>query len=313
FREEKYAASTQPWSWKRDYVYRGDLLLSSYALSESGTTQRLDYHLDHIGTPRLITDDAGQQVSVHHYYPFGREITEPAGETMKFTGHERDSTPYDYQDYMHARYDNPFLGRFLSVDPVLDAKKAASHAQTWNRYVYVANNPIRNTDPTGRQIYEQTHFVMWPFYHTSIRIVPEDQKRWANDPRFKNVDPNTGLHYATIGAGSVNGKLVAGVNRERDVNLSIKREAIKLNLNGKDENTVINNLFKLQAAYKNHLEYSAFPTESGQYNSNSFARGLAEAAGLYMLQPHEIVPGFSKPVPEVHFGITNPAPPSRDW
>ncbi len=110
FQEENYTTSTQPWTWKRDYVYRGDLLLASYVTSPTGTTKRLDYHLDHLGTPRLITDEGGQQVSVHHYYPFGREITAAAGETMKFTGHERDFAPYDYQDYMHARYDNPYLG-----------------------------------------------------------------------------------------------------------------------------------------------------------------------------------------------------------
>src|SRR6266545_2558769 len=93
FQEENYSTSTQPWTWKRDYVYRGDLLLASYVTSPTGTTKRLDYHLDHLGTPRLITDEGGQQVSVHHYYPFGREITAAAGETMKFTGHERDFAP----------------------------------------------------------------------------------------------------------------------------------------------------------------------------------------------------------------------------
>lgn len=37
-------------------------------------------------------------------------------------------------DYMHARYYNPNLGRFLSVDPVLDQKRALSNPQSWNRY-----------------------------------------------------------------------------------------------------------------------------------------------------------------------------------
>jgi hypothetical protein len=164
---------------------------------------------------------------------------------------------------------------------------------------------------SGRRGAESFH--LWPFYHTSIRIVPRDQKRWANDSRFKNVDPKTGLHYATIGAGSVGGKVVSAVNRERDADLSIKREVVKLDLNGKDENAAIGDLFKLQANYKNSLTYSAFPTENGEYNSNSFARGFGEVAGLYMPQPHETVPGFSKPVPEFYFGVPNPALPSRDW
>ncbi|HKS23231.1 MAG TPA: RHS repeat-associated core domain-containing protein [Thermoanaerobaculia bacterium] len=87
---------------------------------------------------------------MHHYYPFGREITDPAGETMKFTGHERDSTPYDYQDYMHARYDNPFLGRFLSVDPK-GRYRPTTLPQEWNRYAYALNNPVKIIDPNGRE------------------------------------------------------------------------------------------------------------------------------------------------------------------
>lgn len=42
------------------------------------------------------------------------------------------------------------LGRFLSVDPVLDIKKNLSEPQMWNRYAYVTNNPLKFTDPDGR-------------------------------------------------------------------------------------------------------------------------------------------------------------------
>ena len=40
------------------------------------------------------------------------------------------------------------LGRFLSVDPVVDPR-ALRRPQAWNRYSYVLNNPLRYTDPTG--------------------------------------------------------------------------------------------------------------------------------------------------------------------
>jgi uncharacterized protein RhaS with RHS repeats len=49
---------------------------------------------------------------------------------------------------MHARYYSPNLGRFLSVDPV---GGTVGSSQSWNRYSYVRNNPIRSTDPTGKQ------------------------------------------------------------------------------------------------------------------------------------------------------------------
>jgi RHS repeat-associated protein len=138
------------WQWAKDYVWRDGLLLAT--VSPSGT---LHYHLDHLGTPRLVTDANGVKVAEHAYYPFGAEINltphETPEEAMKFTGHERDIVAGDGHtlDYMHARYDNASLGRFLSVDPIMPIE-AMRVPQLWNRYSYVGNNPVGRVDPTGR-------------------------------------------------------------------------------------------------------------------------------------------------------------------
>jgi RHS repeat-associated protein len=103
----------------------------------------------------MITDNAGVLVAKHTYYPFGAEIDitphESAAEAMKFTGHERDVVAASNAsvDYMHARYYNGNLGRFLSIDPTWDSADLG-HPQAWNRYSYVRNNPIGNTDPDGK-------------------------------------------------------------------------------------------------------------------------------------------------------------------
>ncbi len=52
-------------------------------------------------------------------------------------------------DYMHARYYAPRLGRFLSVDPI---GGELLRPQSWNRYVYARNNPLKWVDPTGETI-----------------------------------------------------------------------------------------------------------------------------------------------------------------
>jgi hypothetical protein len=52
---------------------------------------------------------------------------------------------------MHARYYDPNLGRFLSVDPGKDWD--LHHPQSWNLYTYARNNPINRVDPDGKRSY----------------------------------------------------------------------------------------------------------------------------------------------------------------
>lgn len=49
---------------------------------------------------------------------------------------------------MQARYYTSSQGRFTSVDPLLESAKRIN-PQTWNRYTYALNNPLRYTDPDG--------------------------------------------------------------------------------------------------------------------------------------------------------------------
>ena len=47
---------------------------------------------------------------------------------------------------MNARIYDPYLGRFLSADPVLPDP---GNSQAYNRYAYVLGNPLKYVDPTG--------------------------------------------------------------------------------------------------------------------------------------------------------------------
>jgi RHS repeat-associated protein len=58
----------------------------------------------------------------------------------------------DDLDYMHARYYLPLIGRFTSVDPVLQAGRAQSSPQLWNRFSYALNSPLKYIDPRGRTL-----------------------------------------------------------------------------------------------------------------------------------------------------------------
>jgi hypothetical protein len=107
------SGGTTTWTWHRDHIFRDGLLLAT--VLPEGTQH---YHLDHLGTPRLVTDGAGRKLGVHVYYPFGDELNLGLGEQtsperLKYTGHERDEASNGTSlDDMHARYYGSLQGRF---------------------------------------------------------------------------------------------------------------------------------------------------------------------------------------------------------
>ena len=152
------------WTWTNDYVYRGASLLAN---EQAGV--RRHFHLDHLGSFRLLTDDGSRQLGVHEFLPFGAEMEvgfrESPESSRKFTGHERDGgNDADGLDYMHARYYSSSVGRFLSVDSVLGTPE---RPQSWSRYSYALNSPVKNNDPDGRcTIDNETHGWLWCAAHT---------------------------------------------------------------------------------------------------------------------------------------------------
>ena len=61
---------------------------------------------------------------------------------------------------MNGRFYDPSLGRFLSPDPNV---QFAADLQSYNRYSYCGNNPLRYTDPTGTFWNELGHFFTSTF------------------------------------------------------------------------------------------------------------------------------------------------------
>jgi RHS repeat-associated protein len=160
--------------WVKDYVWRNGQLLATENRKAGGGTVTEHYHLDHLGTPRLVTDGTGLKLATHTYYAFGAELMgtpESPEAGMKFTGHERDITgSSDALDNMHARYYSSLTGRFLSVDPVLDIEQAMANPQMWNRYGYALNNPLVKVDPDGRQptIFQRASAYLRPYADAAI-------------------------------------------------------------------------------------------------------------------------------------------------
>lgn len=137
----------------RDYLYAGGRMVAQ--VDWGAAPIRRFAAADHLGSTRYLLSEnpsngtwAGE---VLEFYPFGatEEGSADPDTTHLFTGHERDLGDYSSElDYMHARYYSPNLGRFVSVDPV---GGLVGSSQSWNRYSYVMNNPIRLIDLDGLQ------------------------------------------------------------------------------------------------------------------------------------------------------------------
>jgi RHS repeat-associated protein len=118
---------------------------------------------DQLGTPRMVFDQTGSlaNMSRHDYLPFGEEIyagtggrTVPQGYTLsdnvrqKFTSKERDNETG--LDFFEARYYASTQGRFTSPDEFWKDSQVGD-PQSWNKYAYVRNNPLRYIDPEGEK------------------------------------------------------------------------------------------------------------------------------------------------------------------
>jgi RHS repeat-associated protein len=76
------------------------------------------------------------------FFPFGSTRTGSVNTAKEFTGQRLDSTGLYYYN---ARYYDPNIGRFISVDSAIKQ----NNPQTLNGYSYCVNNPLKYADPSG--------------------------------------------------------------------------------------------------------------------------------------------------------------------
>ena len=100
------------------------------------------------GTATIAIDQTTQQLSRQQYKPYGepRTTANPftwPDPTHSFLGQPQD-TSTGYTDLGARKYD-PALGRFISLDPVLET----TDPNQLGGYTYAGDNPISGSDPSG--------------------------------------------------------------------------------------------------------------------------------------------------------------------
>ena len=143
--------------------------------NEEQKAKQYYYHSDHLGSAQFVTDWHGRQYEHIEYTPYGELWIEEVAAGLdklpfRFTGKELDEETGLY--YYGARYLDPKYSRWLSGDPALndyipqapvndEAKKHNENLpgmggvfNTVNLHVYhyAGNNPVKYTDPDGRDI-----------------------------------------------------------------------------------------------------------------------------------------------------------------
>jgi RHS repeat-associated protein len=126
--------------------------LGTYILNSAKTDTIFYYdHSDWLGTERARINLSGTACEKIASLAFGdgQTIASTCGEIspMHFTGKERDTE--SGLDYFGARHNGSSIGRFMTVDP---SRMSAfiEDPQSWNRYSYVHNNPLRLVDKNGK-------------------------------------------------------------------------------------------------------------------------------------------------------------------
>lgn len=145
---------------KLHYIKGGDGLFAIYVQNEDADTM---YYIqkDYLGSFYCITGEDGRIILLHDreeqiysFDPWGRRRKPYNWEYYDykttylfdrgFTGHEH-MDKFDLIN-MNGRVYDPRLGRMLSPDPFV---QSPTYSQSYNRYTYAFNNPLKYTDPTG--------------------------------------------------------------------------------------------------------------------------------------------------------------------
>ncbi|MET8360816.1 RHS repeat-associated core domain-containing protein [Micromonospora sp. NPDC005171] len=126
----------------RYYDFAGTTIASRTA--GSAVTDLTWLYSDHQGTQQIAINAGTQTVDTRRQTPYGAPRgTNPAWPNSKgFVGGDKDPTGLTH---IGAREYDPALGRFVSVDSIMDL----ADPQQWNGYAYANNSPVTSSDPSG--------------------------------------------------------------------------------------------------------------------------------------------------------------------
>ncbi|MDE1327265.1 RHS repeat-associated core domain-containing protein [Vibrio aestuarianus] len=145
----------------KHFIYADGKLIALNTHTDDGENKLKDkqtryLHYDALNSVDMITDGYGVVVERRSYDTWGKQrkvawredgpldVVQQAITNRGYTGHEE--IVEVGLVHMNGRVYDQELGRFISPDPFVQAPYITN---SFNRYAYVMNNPLKYTDPTG--------------------------------------------------------------------------------------------------------------------------------------------------------------------
>lgn len=157
----------------REYVWLGSTPLAMFEPNGSNPPVVYHFHVDHLDTPRVVTDTAGNVRWRWLSEPFGTTLPEmnPSGlgaiaQNLRFPGQYADAESGLFYNY-YRDYDAT-TGRYAQSDPV-------GIAGGINTYTYVEANPLRHVDPLGLWTVQLGFSVSGAWMPAAFGIGPQGQ------------------------------------------------------------------------------------------------------------------------------------------
>jgi RHS repeat-associated protein len=121
------------------------------------------------------------------YYPYGDEITSTANDAEKYGTYVRDS--FTTLDYADQRYYASSYGRFNTADPY-GGSAHPKNPLTWNRYSYVAGDPVNRNDRHGLCMVDTTNGQYYGTYEDWLEAIYQNSNgAMSSDTTYSDGNP----------------------------------------------------------------------------------------------------------------------------
>lgn len=174
-----------------DNYYPDGLLIASYNGSASAST--VYYHQDALGSVRLVSSSSESTIYTSNYQGYGSNYGKSGTSKFQYADKPSDSATGLY--YEGARWYDPASARFMTEDTSMGTLPVPL---SLNKYIYALDNPMKYTDPTGRDAQSYTYTT-----DSLPEILPIEIDGSIEYESFVTVDTYTVTEVCEAGLGCV--------------------------------------------------------------------------------------------------------------